>query len=65
MGVLPSLVSCTGIVFWFTGLLLFFCSHLHGVVHQQLLVMCILVTHATPNTLVLLLHFFCMNVPVM
>lgn len=59
------MVSCTGIVFWFTGLLLFFRSHLHGVVHQQLLVMCIRVTHATQNTLVLLLHFFCMNVPVM
>lgn len=65
VGVLLSFVSCTGIVYWFTGSLLFFCSHLHGVVHQQPLVMCILVTHTTQNTLtqILPLHFFCMNVP--
>lgn len=66
-GVLLSFVSRVGIVSRFTGSLLFFCSHLHGVVHQQPLVMCILVTHATQNTLtqVLLLHLFCMNVPLM
>lgn len=35
VGVLLSFVSCIGIVYRFTGSLLFFRSHLHGVVHQQ------------------------------
>lgn len=67
MVVLLSFVSCIGIVYRFTGSLFIFLQSFAWCCASTALVMCILVTHAVQKTLtqVLLLHFFCMNVPLM
>lgn len=67
MGVLLSFVSCIGIVYRFTGSLFIFLQSFAWCCASTALVMCILVTHAVQKALtqVLLLHFFCMNVPSM